>query len=336
MIGMRKDLMMPMNDLDESKLVPVKGSLHSDRVLIKTARARYLLLQYSCFKRDRKPVACPQKLTDKEFKQLTEILHSDGFVALEKLLLKIEDQHQERLAPVPYRKFLSEIARNSPACGMVQIAGCKQACDVLKRIANRSIDVFLPENACHWSLLSENAPVISSFLLLCQKHCSSGIPQEVFDLLSHILVTIQAPFKISEPDKCHYPEPSEANKFSYFPSLPQLHGNAVYQIDKSRLSTANDVCNKRSSKHPALTPGIFTIYCPHAICYGFEVLKECESPRHPFQIFKTRFPKPPKIVVYDNACGLHQYCLNREPIFFQKTSFFCGPISLERAYRLPI
>ena len=32
MIGMRKDLVMPMNDLDESKLVPVKESLHSDRV----------------------------------------------------------------------------------------------------------------------------------------------------------------------------------------------------------------------------------------------------------------------------------------------------------------
>jgi len=81
MIGMRKDLMMPLNNLDDSKLVPVKGSLDSDRVLIKTAQAQHLLLQYSCFRRDRKPIACPQKLTDKEFKQLIEMLHSDGFVA---------------------------------------------------------------------------------------------------------------------------------------------------------------------------------------------------------------------------------------------------------------
>ena len=37
------------------------------------------------------------------------MLHSDGFVALEKLLLRIEDEHQEKLAPVPYRKFFSGI-----------------------------------------------------------------------------------------------------------------------------------------------------------------------------------------------------------------------------------
>ena len=176
--------------------------------------------------------------------------------------MRIEDEHQEKLAPVPYRKFLSEIAKNSPACGM---AGCKQACDLLKRISNRSIDVFSPENSCHWNLLSEKAPVISSFLLLCHRHCFFRILQEVFDLLGHILVTIQAPFKVSEPDNCHYPEPSKANNFSYFPSLPQLHGNAVYQIDKCRTTTGSDVCNKRSSKHPTLTPGIFTIILPP--CY---------------------------------------------------------------------
>ena len=68
MIGMRKDVMVPKNDSDESKLVPVKGSLHPDRVLIKTKKARCLLLQYSCFKRDRKPIVCPQKLSDEEFK----------------------------------------------------------------------------------------------------------------------------------------------------------------------------------------------------------------------------------------------------------------------------
>ena len=61
------------------------------------------------------------------------------------------------------------------------------------------------------------------------------------------------------------------------------------QKDKSTTVSETDICYKRSSRHPTLTPGIFTIYCPHAVCYGFEILTECESPRHPFQIFKTRF-----------------------------------------------
>ena len=57
------------------------------------------------------------------------------------------------------------------------------------------------------------------------------------------------------------------------------------------------------------------------MCYGFEILQQCESPRHPFQIFKTRFLKPPRAIIYDNACSLHQYCLNREPVFFMNTCF---------------
>jgi hypothetical protein len=29
----------------------------------------------------------------------------------------------------------------------------------------------------------------------------------------------------------------------------------------------------------------------------------------------------PKIIVYDNACNLHSYCLNRDPLFFKETKF---------------
>ena len=37
----------------------------------------------------------------------------------------------------------------------------------------------------------------------------------------------------------------------------------------------------------------------------------------PFQIFKTRFTRPPENIVYDNSCRLHLYSLNREPVFFR-------------------
>ena len=59
----------------------------------------------------------------------------------------------------------------------------------------------------------------------------------------------------------------------------------------------------------------------HGVCYGFELLQTCESLKHPFRIFKTRFPHPPSLIIYDNACRLHIYCLNREPHFFESTRF---------------
>ena len=68
------------------------------------------------------------------------------------------------------------------------------------------------------------------------------------------------------------------------------------------------------------------VFCPHGICYGFEVMQSCESPRHPFNIFRHRFQKAPQVIVYNNACKLHQFCLNRN----QEHSFCCRPLSLAR------
>ena len=50
-------------------------------------------------------------------------------------------------------------------------------------------------------------------------------------------------------------------------------------------------------------------------------MQSCKSPKHPFSIFRQRFRKAPRVIVYDNACKLHQYCLNREPHFFRSTLF---------------
>ena len=47
-----------------------------------------------------------------------------------------------------------------------------------------------------------------------------------------------------------------------------------------------------------------------------------ESPKHPFNIFLTRFAEPPANIIYDNCCKLHQYCLNRQPAHFKNTRFF--------------
>ena len=58
------------------------------------------------------------------------------------------------------------------------------------------------------------------------------------------------------------------------------------------------------------------------ITYGFQVMDNGESPNIPFTIIRTRFPKAPSVVVYDNACNLQKYCLLRDPGFFKCTKFF--------------
>ena len=77
--------------------------------------------------------------------------------------------------------------------------------------------------------------------------------------------------------------------------------------------------------------------CNAGICYGFEVMRAHESPNIPFTVLYTRFLQgkvcvnvqkvkiavviAPSTIMYDNACNLHNYCLNREPQFFKKSWF---------------
>ena len=82
--------------------------------------------------------------------------------------------------------------------------------------------------------------------------------------------------------------------------------------------------------------GILTL----GVCYGFQIMRVTESPNTAFTILYTRFLEgklkslfaafhsgsfvaipAPQVAIYDNGCNLHNYCLNREPLFFQRTWF---------------
>ena len=120
------------------------------------------------------------------------------------------------------------------------------------------------------------------------------------------------------PPASHYLSRDE-NDLGFFPHLPLQTRKGKYGANKllSKRKQTSDSCRKDSDGHPSLSPGIFTIFCPHGICYGFEVMQSCESPMHPFSIFRQRFRVTLHVIAYDNACKLHQYCLNREQRFFQ-------------------
>jgi len=113
--------------------------------------------------------------------------------------------------------------------------------------------------------------------------------------------------------------PPQEDSLGLFPNLPALVGQGNYAIDQLKIKSVSDECHKYPDSHPVLTPGIFTTYCLHGICYGFQVMDTHESPRHTFKIFHSRFTSSPKLIIYDNACKLHQYCTNREPAFFSRT-----------------
>ena len=54
---------------------------------------------------------------------------------------------------------------------------------------------------------------------------------------------------------------SRYDSLAFFPTLPKQRERGRFEMD---IKTAKeDSCTKESHGHPTLTPGIFTIYCPH-------------------------------------------------------------------------
>ena len=131
---------------------------------------------------------------------------------------------------------------------------------------------------------------------------------------------IQQKFSVPKPSKSYYTYQT-GSLCDVFSSLPKVHGHGLYEVDKKASTDKNEQCHKESWGHPTLSPGIYTLYCPHGTCYGFSILKNHEYPRHPFEILKTPFQTAPKVIVYDIACKLHQYALLWVPEFFKYTLF---------------
>ena len=275
----------------------VGGCRHSDRVLLKSRKSRELLLTYSGYMKDRKRLQSPIELTAAEFRQLKKLLHDEGATPLADLISRLSSESGCHSSPQPFREFLSELSCNSPVCGLLQVAGKEEVLGIMEAIAS-GVDITQPPCREQLKLLQTKAPVLASFIL--KHYCGHSLTHDVRRLILHLRDLIVSPFVSCEPE---FPPTCQPNPLSYFPDLPQMWGKSMYEADHQKTDRADqDACRKYSSSHPTLTPGIFTIFCRHGICCGFQV-ESHESPRHPFKIFLCRFLTPPKMIIYDNGCS---------------------------------
>ena len=77
--GFRKDFLPAILCEPVIKSLPViHGSMHNDRVFIRTVQGRRLLLQYSGYSKDQKKLTAPKPLTTSEFKSMVTIIQKDS------------------------------------------------------------------------------------------------------------------------------------------------------------------------------------------------------------------------------------------------------------------
>lgn len=84
-----------------------------------------------------------------------------------------------------------------------------------------------------------------------------------------------------------------------------------------------DNCHKIRSSSTRFTPGWLFFHCAECKkCVGFTMMRSSEGVGSVSRLLFNRWPQPPDVVIYDNACNLARYCMRREPSFFKNTFFF--------------
>lgn len=112
-------------------------------------------------------------------------------------------------------------------------------------------------------------------------------------------------------------------------SMPQIRHRPKYPGLKYDLRNEppggkrGDKCGKYYAQYgeQRLTGGIMCAWCTHSICYGFHCIPRGEGRNDVFSAIFTRWPSPPKRIIYDFACALGPYCMIREPDYFADTLF---------------
>lgn len=104
----------------------------------------------------------------------------------------------------------------------------------------------------------------------------------------------------------------------YFPGRP-----AIRKFQNVELSAPTNSCNKTSNQGGTCAQGVILFHClDHNACLGFVILDVPESPKKIYEVLLTRFKLLPSVIIYDNACNLQEYILNRAPWQFRRTQFF--------------
>ena len=306
-MGCPKDKMpdMPALSTDENSHVVAECEM-AERVFISDHKIRKMLSTYAgVFERN---YTTPKLMASSLYETLCNSL--SGLPALQQVV-------KEAGNPCPswLQKLVGELSRGSPTCGFIQLTGevTGQALKILNEIASRD---FTNLNT-HRTLLETSCPLLIEFIT------TTVINQEyISDLLKVLLVNMLAPFETSSvPRALYYGDIIQYfNYIEFFPNNPQIRGRAKYGADKKRAPT-NRECTKDIQTHKSLSPGLFTMFCPHGTCIGFQLMDSVESPRTSFDIFLRRFAKMPELIIYDNSCKLHLYTRKREPLLFKVTRF---------------
>ena len=254
-------------------------------------------------------------------------LKNENAKLISKVVKRLEPNNSNSL-PESYHNFFEDIIKNSPVAGYIQVTS-KTPLILLRKFCVRELDI---RNGNHQKELQELLSQLPTFwpqlVDICAFEDSNFLPHDVSKIVLKLLEVRKQTFQ-SAPQRYaeDYIPYDKTGAFKEDPSqFYTMHELKTYpNLYTVANKTDEDFCAKNFPQHHDFADGIFSIgcSCELSITYGFEIMIKHESPRHFLKFLMNRKLNLKKLkgVIFDFACGLHRYCLNREPKDFEFTRF---------------
>ena len=215
----------------------------SERVFIPHPKTRNLLQQF-----------CSKGISPADFRELTQLISHNvpSMIALMDYMKAESNMSSVTLMPPKlWCGLVTALATPSPVCALVHPS--ERLFSLLERMKSEDITVD-PEAM---QTLQQEMPVLFELLRLLKY-----VPTKVLSpLIAALIEKSAAPFSSGSDHSVASVNASKMEPLSFFPQLPSIWSRGTYAAD--RTNTTPKICTKRSTGHPTLLPGIFTLFCQH-------------------------------------------------------------------------
>jgi len=302
------------------------GSVFADRVFITDSKTRDILLRYTGrLKRSSSAkVKNRTPFTSGDIGTLNDLVDNNASF-LKLWISELETNLANSNVRAHHLAFLAELSYNTSIDGGL----FKRAADV--RVVLQDLSTGAAVTPAQSQCLRDWFPALSR-LLMRDVTLSQGLPDFLRPVILHLISVgnnlrnvPHAECKLQADDIWAAINSEDEIKSGYcYPNGHELRPSNSY-VKATRLNDyqcREGACHKNKHKYQRVMPGVCAAFCPHGVNLGFHFMSNFESPETVFAAVFQRRRTAPRAIIYDHACGLHSYCMNREPWFFRNTEFF--------------
>ena len=292
---------------DDSDLC--QGSFFQDRVFLSENRERKLVCSL-----------LTDTITQEEFLESEDISTENGEM-VSTLVARLSLSWPED-TPKTYRRFLGNISKYSSVAGFLQVQSAEPL-QVLAAFCHKTLDIRSVATVERQKLVAEELPALWPNLLeILHLEKTDFLPDDVSEIVLKLIQIRTDTFlkaAVRSPDDyVDWTSPNDEHPTQYYPNWPIFRYPQKYVV---RNITDCDFCTKNFNDHMDFSYGVFSVGCACKlnVTYGYELMLCKESAHNIFRLLMCRDLNlySLKGVIFDHACGLDQYLLNREPREFE-------------------